>query len=281
MVVIISIISLVIILLLILYIVYRMRRSDLDSITIIKKPFKLYNAGISKPYLFRSDKFPQARHGQEYTYSFWLYITSFEVTSTHKVIMMRGFDGNSFASASHLVYMDGQTNKLYFSVRSNQSITNTPLSMIPNSEASRFLTGMVEYVPIQRWVHFAMVVKDNLLTIFMDGEIYTVENVLDLTHTDASRPIFSPNIGDLNIGSLPGSSNMQGYIQHVKYYNHALSLKTIKHDIYDRGPFSRSRSVFGQLGLADYGVRSPVYKTTGDSDMDDDDDVDDEDYDKK
>ncbi len=270
-IVILSVITLLVIIAVILYVIYRVRRSDLDSVHIIKKPRKLYYPGRSKPFQFASDKMPVSKHGMEYTYSFWLYINNFEITTTHKVIFMRGFNGKNFASASPIIYMDARTNKLYMSVRSNQSVTLTPLQHIPNGRASRFMTGVVEYVPLQRWVHLAMVVKDNLLTVFMDGEMYTVENVLDLsTNTNGTRPIFTPSAGDVMVGSMPGSSNLQGYITQLTFYNHALSLHDIKYDVYSKGPFNVSQSIMGKLGVGDYRLRTPVYKETGDSSMDED-----------
>ena len=269
MIVILSVITLLVIISVVLYVIYRVRRSELDSVRIIDKPRKLYYPGISKPFQFSSDKMPLSKHGQEYTYSFWLYINNFEITSTHKVIFMRGFNGSDFASASPIVYMDARTNKLYMSVRSNQSVTTTPLMSLSDSKVSRFMTGVVEYVPLQRWVHFAMVVKDNLLTVFMDGEMYTVENVLDLTgNSRVRRPIFTPSSGDVLVGSMPGSSNIQGYITEMTFYNHALSLHDVKHRIYAKGPFNFSQSIMGKLGLGDYRLRTPLYKNTGTSDMD-------------
>eukprot|EP00798_Chlamydomonas_sp_ICE-L_P031915 gene31915-biopygen5719 len=165
--------------LLLIYIARRITRKDLISQEILKKPFKLYAGGsLSKPFVYSSTKIPSSKNGIEFTYSFWLCTSSFDITSLPKLIFTRGFD-MSYGGASPIVYMDAKTNSLHFSVRTNVSNTNATLGAVRDHK-SQFLIATVEYVPLQRWVQFALIVKDNIMTILMDGELYTIENVLDM-----------------------------------------------------------------------------------------------------
>eukprot|EP00798_Chlamydomonas_sp_ICE-L_P017275 gene17275-biopygen26189 len=212
--------------LILIYIARRITQRDLVSQEIISKPFKLYAGGsLSKTFLYSASKIPSSKNGIEFTYSFWLYTSSFDITSLPKLIFTRGFD-STYGSASPVVYMDAKTNSLHFSVRTNVSNTNANLSTL-RARTSRFLNATVEYVPMQRWVQFALIVKDNIMTILMDGQLYTIENVLDM-QTPRIKPLIRPHSGDLSIGSMAGSAGLKGYITKFDIFNYAINISDMK-----------------------------------------------------
>ena len=252
-----GILIIILTILLLIYIARRITRKNLISQEILKKPFKLYAGGsLSKPFVYSSTKIPSSKNGIEFTYSFWLYTSSFDVTSLPKLIFTRGFD-MSYGSASPIVYMDAKTNSLHFSVRTNVSNTNANLGAVRDHK-SQFLNATVEYVPLQRWVQFALIVKDNIMTILMDGELYTIENVLDMQKPNI-KPIIIPHSGDLSIGSMAGSAGLKGYITKFDIFNYAINISDVK-SIYNKGPFSTSDTILSKLGFGNYKMRTPIYK---------------------
>jgi Concanavalin A-like lectin/glucanases superfamily len=251
-----SVITVFITVLVIAYIVYRVKRKNLKGKVLVKKPFELSNASFSKPMIITSDKIPTSKYGIEFTYSFWLYVHTFEATDLPKLIFLRGFE-NSYGEASPIVFMDAKSNRLNIGVRTNKSIATSSLSDIA-SPNSRFLVASIEYMPMQRWVHVACVIKENLLTVCLDGELYTVENVLDFSEGNVN-PMISAQSGDMTIGNIPGSAGVRGHLTQMEIFNYALSLEDV-YDVYKKGPFNLMQSLMSKLGLGDYKLRSPIYK---------------------
>jgi hypothetical protein len=252
-----SVITVFITILVIAYIVYRVRRKNLKGKVLVKKPFELSNASFSKPMIITSDKIPTSKYGIEFTYSFWLYVHSFEATDLPKLIFLRGFE-NSYGESSPIVFMDAKSNRLNVCVRTNMSITTTSLGDITKPD-SKFLFASIEYMPMQRWVHVAFMIKENLLTVCLDGELYTVENVLDFS-VSGVNPLISSQSGDMTVGNIPGSAGVRGHLTQLELFNYALSLDDV-YSIYKKGPFSLMQSLMSKLGLGDYKLRTPIYKS--------------------
>lgn len=252
-----SVITVFITILVIAYIVYRVRRKNLKGKVLVKKPFELSNASFSKPMIITSDKIPTSKYGIEFTYSFWLYVQSFEATDLPKLIFLRGFE-NSYGESSPIVFMDAKSNRLNVCVRTNMSITTTALGDITKPD-SKFLFASIEYMPMQRWVHVAFMIKENLLTVCLDGELYTVENVLDFS-VSGVNPLISSQSGDMTVGNIPGSAGVRGHLTQLELFNYALSLDDV-YGIYKKGPFSLMQSLMSKLGLGDYKLRTPIYKS--------------------
>ena len=251
-----GVITFLLIILVVCYIAYRVRRKDLRSVSIVKSPRRLYE--MTSPLFFDSDKLPSTLNGQEYSFSSWLYITDFVTTTDYKLIMMRGGNGTSIASATPIMFMDNKTNKLYISIKTNQSSSVSRLSDVLDKSISKYLTATVEYLPLQRWVQVAFVVQDNLLSVYLDGDMYTVENVYDFNVPGTSRPVFAGTSGNAIVGNVPGTASTQGFICKTEFFNYGLSQNDIR-AIHDVGPVS-SKNVLARMGLPAYGVRSPIYR---------------------
>jgi hypothetical protein len=250
--------ALVVIVLIIAFLVYRMRRSDLTASTLVKAPRRLYS--MTNPYSVDAESMPATMNGQEYSFSMWLYITDFTTTERHKIIMMRG-PSATLIDASPVVFMDKATNKLYISIRTNATPATgqDTLEKILISASSRFLTATIEYVPLQRWVNIAFVVQDNLLSVYMNGDMYTVENVYDLAKgTVLSRPVFAGIKGNVLIGKLDGTDSATAFISRAHFFNYALSPDDVR-AISMEGPVPGS-GIMGTIGISDYAVRTPIYR---------------------
>ena len=145
-------------------------------------------------------------------------------------------------------------------MRTNQSPTVSTLDQVLDP-ANQCVRSQIEYLPLQRWVHVAVSVQDAVLTIFMDGELYSVHNVSDAwgNNLSASNPraIYNLSSGSVFIGDRTAPS--RSFISNVQYFSYALSQRDIA-KVYSRGPVKSS--FLAALGLTMYGVRSPIYKVT-------------------
>lgn len=175
-VVVFSVVCVMVLVLIIAVIVWRVRRSDLQSTVLIKDPVQMFGSG-GLPVTIASSLIPPTLSGQEYSYSFWLYLVQYNTSATSMLVFGRGVSGTPHTGGSPLVYLDKATNTMYVSI-ANVSKPNVQLDAV--STNASYVTGKVDYVPLQRWVHFAFVVQDYLMTVYMDGDVYTVSNVTDL-----------------------------------------------------------------------------------------------------
>lgn len=256
------------------YVSWRLVRSKVQTHKIIKTPRRLFdNPALKIP----SYKIPETRTGQEFAVSMWVYLADFQPTALGKPILMRGGSGNGgdrFQGTSPVVFLDAGSNKMYICARTNRQTSSggfvEPTSLmdivsIPKN-SNPYVVMVVDYVPMQRWVHIVFSVQDYLLTVYMDGSIYAVENLIDGSYasTEASaggggRPMFAGCTGEFVIGS-PGENagaDMRGFVSNTAFMNYAPLLDQVT-SIYKTGP--GSNSVLSMLGLDQYGVRSPVYK---------------------
>lgn len=253
------ILALICIAVLIAFLVMKLKSVNTNGVLIIGDPLKLYN--MTSQVRVDQSVIPPTVNGQEYSFSFWLYLVDFIPTMDGpQLVFMRGTDGSTVGTSNPIVAFDGTTNKLYVSVRTNTSAIATPAQFFkPNSSA--YLTSTVEYFPLQRWVNIVAVVKDDSLSLYMNSSLYTVNSVSEIQTSGAvnTRPVIQGCTGSMFIGAsgVAGVRDPRAYICQFKFFNYALTLKDIA-SIYTNGP--NSTSFFAKLGLAGYGLRSPVYR---------------------
>jgi hypothetical protein len=163
---------------------------------------------------------------------------------------------------------------MYIAIKTNRS---TSVSTMDNvlSKNSMYAVSVVDYVPLQRWVNIAFSIQDAILTVFLDGDIYSVRSITDVQNMDPvnttvsantttgsasavnGRSFYSSSVGDMYIGDT--KALVKGFISRVQYFNYALTQKDIQ-NVYASGPVKKSLLSF--IGLTEYGVRSPVYKVS-------------------
>ena len=245
----------------IIYIVYKIRNKNLQSVILFDEPMKLFDMEET-PKRFSSDKISPTSNGQEYTYSFWIYLVDYDsVSDQHRLMFVRNSESD-IDGANPIVFMDGRTNRLFVSARTNKSTSIDGLSdLLPeNSANSKYLTAVVEKIPLQRWTHISIVMQDNLMTVFNDGNMYTVKNVFDLwdVNNDGERPFFKSTRGNMFVGNMRGNNTpTYGYISRLMFHNYALMEKDVK-EVYGNGP--TSKNILSRIGMHNYGVRMPVYR---------------------
>lgn len=253
----------IIVVLAVVYVVYKIKRTDLQSALVMQRPIKLFD--MDEEVSVGKSQLPGTLNGQEFSYSFWLYVAELQPSTTPYVIFHRASGAVTATSiqANPIVMVDGKSNKLYICMRTNTSkTTGTSLADVISASSTNphenWVVATIDYVPMQRWVHVVFVVSDNILSVYMDGDMYTVENVMErVDKTTNRRPIFAGTTGDVVVGRVPGSSDLRGYLAKLQFFNYALTKSDVA-SIYASGP--ASRSILASLGLPAYGVRSPLYR---------------------
>lgn len=281
--IIIIVITILLFIFVILWITFAMKSNSLKGKAITKQPIQLQKTDT--PTQIGSSEFPTSQVGREYTYSFWLYLESFNKQSSNGMIMYRGNPG-SLQSANPVVMMDKDSNRLYVIIKTvgssilPEANANLDLIMDKNYFSSArmnqsspgvnyHLICPIDFVPLQRWVHVACVVDNKLVTMFLDGQIYSVKS------TDEFKAARQPEVtrlgkvldynviidkteGDLVIGksTVGNKTTIDGFLGKVEFFNYAVTMDDIK-KIYSTGPMPSG--MMSWLGMSQYGFRSPIY----------------------
>lgn len=248
-----SVICVLVLIVIVAYIIWRVRRSNLTSNLLVRDPIRMY--GSSMPLTVDQSKFPSTMNGSDYSYSFWLYLISYD--ATNQPILLFGRNTHAEGSGgSPIVYLDKDKNTMYVSIATSKA-ASTDLTLDKIATSNEYVTATIDYVPLQRWVNVSIVVQDYLMTLYMDGDIYTVANVTDTPTGSLTRAIFGSTTGDMTVGSATPGGQPKAFFSHLRFFNFALTQRDVSAN-YGNGPFGvNSLSMFG---IPAYGIRSPVYK---------------------
>lgn len=229
---------------------------------------------------------------REYTYSFWLYVDGFVQTPGYnKIVFYRG-ESDNVQQANPIVMMDDLTNQLQFVIRTEGSTLASSDSSIDyrklkpiidrnyfenkdlklNSEnINKHLVLTVNSVPRQTWMHYALVVKNNIVTLYQNGEYYITRSINDYMK---SKPVetnqkgeeikydvvIDKSAGSLYIGrnsAIGGRNAVNGYLSKLEYFTFALNISNVQ-NIYRKGPLQSNW--LRKLGITNYKMQSPIVK---------------------
>jgi hypothetical protein len=130
---------------------------------------------------------------------------------------------------------------------------------------------IIDYIPLQRWVHVAVVVNETVnegyMAAYLDGElvksISSVDKIKLSNGTNIAVSFQNLNLikaGDLYLGgdiyNTDINKGFSGMVSKVTISNFDLNGEEIKR-LYVQGPMDNLSS---KLGLPAYGLRSPVYR---------------------
>lgn len=260
----------IVLLVIILYIVRLVLKSSKERTILVKKPFKLDGS----PVTISGSKIVATLNGQEFTYSFWIYLSDeYTTTQNSKRIMMRGGVDGDLTSANPIVFLEPASNKMFLVLQTNKSIRseggrmanslNAIKDLIDTNASNQPLHIAIDYIPMQRWVHIALSFQDGILTVYMDGTIYAVKSVEQVKDDSEKLPIVRATTGDVVLGSE--TDRTAGFLTQLEFYNYFMSQQNIM-DLYQRGP-SGGGVLRNLFGMDEYGVRNPFYRKTVDSTM--------------
>lgn len=228
---------------------------------------------------------PTSGNGARRSMTFWIYLN--DMNNGHgkfKNIFTIGGKANHLGSPS--VLLDATENKMYITYDSdarNSSITtNTDINLITSSASDGTFPSSkndiayikkhgiaIDYVPMQRWVHIAVVVNDGVnggtMVVYIDGEVaktITQGDIVDEKYgTNDANTVDINDMkldasGTLYVGGDGTNSSVHGFnglLSKVHIFNYDLNSNDVYND-YAKGPIDSWLAALG------YGVRTPIYK---------------------
>lgn len=259
------------------YTVYQILSTNLKVVTLLNKPLN----ALSQSTTVKSEKFPVMSNGKEFSVSFWVYVESQSNTSNLRQVISIGDKSDDL---SPLVMMDRTTNKMFIAMRTMSSPSMTTSAIIedysrslktrttsnPHLNYNRSIIMEIEYVPLGRWLNVVAVLDNDVVSLFVDGDMYSVapisrfadriQNTSPAGSTTggtggnappagsttgvtarpdpASALVAKDPAGGLNVGGINGIS---GYVANVQVANYAFSIFHAR-AIYRAGPVRRTLS---------------------------------------
>lgn len=234
------------------------------------------------------DNMPLTANGFKKTFTFWIYLDNMNTgKDMYKHVFHIGSEDDIITTSSPMVFIGKNKNELHvrFGKDSNKieltdfTSTYTKLGNINND--SDFIKYMeqgvtIDYLPMQRWVHVAIVVNETLtdgsggmIHTYLDSELTSVtktcnpnlgnDNMADCTTAKKLDNLDLNHTGSLIVGGTGKTTSdfgFNGLLSKVKIFNYDLNSRDVYND-YSDGPID------GLLNSLGYGLRTPVYKLSG------------------
>ena len=227
-----------------IYIFKQYNDTSLKTVTMVKKPIKVPSDRLLN--ISEDAGLPKLNYvnGKEFSYSFWIYVDgdNNQNTSYRKFILGRMESSDSVNNASPLFELDNISNKFFVKLSTSSSTSERKDSL------------EIKYFPLQRWVNVVLVVDNNFVQLFLDGELREVKDLSD--HQQDSSIVNTP-VGNLFIGSSVNKPSFNGYISKVQAFNYAVTIDHAK-VIYKAGPLHKT--VLSVIGIDTYGIQNPIYR---------------------
>lgn len=146
--------------------------------------------------------------GLEFTYSWWMFIESYEYKKgTWKHVFHKG-NNSSWPSRGPGVWLHPTENAMYFYMNSYKDIQNEV---------------RVSNIPIGKWFHCTLAVTQKHMNIYINGFLKERKTLNGLA---------KQNFGDVYINAFGG---FDGYMSRMRYYDYATELSQIRIDV-ETGP---------------------------------------------
>lgn len=232
----------------------RYNKTSLDTVTLLSSPARVPDASLS--FISSDVKLPSNVNGKEYAYSFWIYIDAeqIEQTANNKFVLGRLSNNTNLSIGSPIFILDKTLNKMHVYVKKTGDI---PVEFDKIHETYPESTLTIPYVPLQRWINIILVVDNNFVQLFMDGELRQVKDLSTFVTVGSQSNIVASPVGNVAIGSSGGVPSFKGFISKVQVFNYAVSIDHAK-IIYQVGPLNKS--VLSNIGIPVYGIQNPFYR---------------------
>jgi hypothetical protein len=239
-------------------------------------------------------------NGSRKSFSFWIYINDLiKYKGQYQIVGAVSSDGENnynITQCSPYIFLDKTNNTLFirFTKLDDENYNKEIKQLNTPKDLHKFMrTGIsIDYVPMQRWVHIAVVCNSSAfkttLFAYVDGElvkslangepfkligyetsyltiptcsrddglqICETSNKTDFNNININMTgyLYVGNSRDYSKGIGPG---FYGLLSSFTVYNYELNQQDI-YNIYNEGPVT---GFLAKLGLSSYGVRSPIYK---------------------
>lgn len=279
------ILSIFVLIFVILYSIVKFKKTQLISKTFIKEPVQPSKEVVE--FVASENQLPVNSNGKEYSYSFWIYVDDLNDSSNHNLIFLKtgssSLDDINFKDTNVIAYIEKDSNKLKLKFRTANADQNnvtiavdgtvkgidgklnikgtTDESITLNNDMCYYSDFTIDYLPLQRWVNISIIVDNNLISVFMDGEQKATKVLSEAPSGCESKltGIISNKSGNIFIGS-DTKNNLQafkGTISRFIAFNYAITMDHVA-TIYKTGAIEKS--VLSKVGLPLYGVRNPLYR---------------------
>lgn len=234
------------------YLVYRFLVSSLKATMLVSEIVHCRSGAKT----LSSSKLPALTNGREWSLSFWVYVENAAHTTSDKNMLTFGKDQDS---ASMMVLMDRNVNRMYMVFKTTQAGTTSAISALTQFKAgtqnpTSHIVVPIEYVPLSRWVMVTAVCDQDTVTTYLDNNIYSVVSGARFRQ---GAIIADPNDGDVMIGSA--SNGADAYIAKIRFCNYGISV--FQNRAYYRGG-PGSGGILGWLGISKYKLQWPVVSAT-------------------
>lgn len=233
----------------IIYIYKTYNSTSLKTATMLKKPLKISNTEIVN--VSNNVALPELYNGKEFSYSFWIYVDAVHPNNDYKFVLGRMSDKGSYGDGNPIFFLDKTINKLYVYVRTEGDTTSSLSTMKDSAN-----TLNIRYLPLQRWVNILLVVDNNFVQLFLDGDLRQVKDLSGSALQPANR-VVATSSGNLMAGGSESSIAFDGYLSKVQALNYAATIDHAK-VIYKAGPLHKS--ILASIGVPFYGIQSPFYR---------------------
>jgi hypothetical protein len=237
--------------------------------------------------------FADMGNGRRRSYSFWIYIQDMSKNYSQYKTVAAVADKNDYSSttiytsASPHIFLDKTNNSLYcrfhskdcdFSKRNFPSLGEDIVKGTADGTKYMYTGIKIEYIPLQRWVHVAIVVNSDILSTniyaYVDADLVNTgvttrsinNSAIDTTSSISTNSVNRYNNIDLSQtkyllvgGDSSNTKNGPGFnglLSNFCCYNYDLNQSDIN-NIYRQGPVN---GFLAYLGLGMYGLRNPIYK---------------------
>ncbi len=233
----------VLLIVLICYMLYYSNQYTMHCTNLITAPVDA-NPMTGEYIVVESTRLPVLSNGTTISVSFWVYVDNIDdkPEMDHKIIMFQG-NSCSYENGTWYVYMDSNTNRIYVSVNTTgvdpAYAQDKPLTLRLINSNRYMLTSAIDYVPLQRWVHITFSIRDAILSLYLDGDLYSVATIYDLPNRPGNiRPIINMVEGNIMIGGRADTFGVTGYLANIEYCNYPMTLQQVK-DKYNFGPYKK------------------------------------------
>lgn len=233
----------------IIYIYKTYNSTSLKTATMLKKPLKITNTEIVN--VSNNVALPELYNGKEFSYSFWIYVDAVHPNNDYKFVLGRLNAKEDYSSGNPIFFLDKSLNKLYVYVRTEGDQTSSLSTMVNSSN-----TLNIRYLPLQRWVNILLVVDNNFVQLFLDGDLRQVKDLSGNSAQPANK-VVATSSGNLMAGGSESSIAFDGYLSKVQALNYAATIDHAK-VIYKAGPLHKS--ILAAIGVPFYGIQSPFYR---------------------
>ena len=152
-----------------------------------------------KRLVIKSNKLKMSDKNYEYSMSFWFRINNWNYRYGSKKILLN-------RNQSPEIYLDNFKPRLIL----NQAVYS------PESESKgRTERIIIDAVPIQKWVHFFMIIRNKRVSIFLNGELVKGYVLTHMPWMKKEKMVISDNEG------------FDGIIAHLKYYNRSATYEDV------------------------------------------------------